>query len=384
MSFGVLLVTFVHLLSAFWHIVLPVAPTQGYACDKNGSVLSYKLNGAKVLATIIGLFYLTRDYIPLTAFADNFWSGLMISNILGLAGTLLLYNRGNSQPETYLRCSTADRPVTPKASTEDIRIHHQRGFLLNLFFGVEFNPRVPVPGGGLLDVKMFCYLAGAVLLLLNVLSIGAVQYRNDGRVSRAMATYICQLSWFVVEYMYFEKVHLYTYDLFAEKTGGKLFWGCFVFYPYFYCIGGWAILESRRGDISIIQSVMCLVLFLVGWILTRGSNMQKYYFKTEPSKKYFLFVIEQRTIPNSKILVGGFWAYSRHLNYLGEIVQALATSVPGFLVSGSWVPFLYPLYYVLLFIPRQIDDEVVCKAKYGKAWIEYTTKVPYRIVPYLY
>ena len=51
------------------------------------------------------------------------------------------------------------------------------------------------------------------------------------------------LSFFVVEYLYHEHVHLYTYDLFAEKLGFKLIWGCLCFYPFFYPIGVWPILQ---------------------------------------------------------------------------------------------------------------------------------------------
>ena len=34
------------------------------------------------------------------------------------------------------------------------------------------------------------------------------------------------------------------------------------------------------------------------------------------------------------------------MKYLGEIVQAVALALPGYLVSGSLVPRLYPLYFV--------------------------------------
>ena len=41
-----------------------------------------------------------------------------------------------------------------------------------------------------------------------------------------------------------------------------------------------------------------------------------------------------------------------------------------------------PPYYVALFVPRQIDDDLQEKIKYGeKAFNEYVARVPYRIVP---
>ena len=84
-----------------------------------------------------------------------------------------------------------------------------------------------------------------------------------------------------------------------------------------------------------------------------------------------------------RVLVSGFWGLSRHINYLGELLMAsgitLALGYP-----LSWLPWLYPLYYVVLLFPRQHFDDVRCAAKYGPLWDEYEKKVPYKIIPYVY
>ena len=49
-----------------------------------------------------------------------------------------------------------------------------------------------------------------------------------------------------------------------------------------------------------------------------------------------------------------------------------------------WVTWLYPLYYVALLVPRQMDDDRRCAAKYGALWDAYVKRVPYRIVPFVY
>lgn len=86
---------------------------------------------------------------------------------------------------------------------------------------------------------------------------------------------------------------------------------------------------------------------------------------------------------------------ARHVNYLGEIVQGIALALPAtFLVAaevgldmGRWwqwrllVPWLYPIYYVALFIPRAKDDDKICRQKYGAVWDVYTKQVPYTLIP---
>ena len=114
--------------------------------------------------------------------------------------------------------------------------------------------------------------------------------------------------------------------------------------------------------------------------------MQKFHFRTDPEAKTFLFgLVKQKTVPGTRILCSGWWGVARHLNYLGEIVQGVALALPGSLMGSSLaarvLPWLYPLYYVALFIPRQIDDDELCRKKYGKKWEEYEKLVPYRICP---
>jgi delta14-sterol reductase len=235
-------------------------------------------------------------------------------------------------------------------------------------------------------------------------------------------------------------VHLYTYDLFAEKMGFKLSWGCLVFYPFYYSIGVHSIVRvssavsptalapADQNDLSLPACALVLCVFFVGWIITRGANMQKYYFKTQPERtRVFGGLIEQRALTvhtkegaqstnrTTRILCSGFWGAARHFNYCGEIIQGIALALPGSLltlaaydtltlhshldiasnsmlkVEATWLmgtlllPWLYPLYYVLLFVSRQADDDAVCARKYGpEVWDAYVKAVPYRICPGVY
>jgi delta14-sterol reductase len=126
-----------------------------------------------------------------------------------------------------------------------------------------------------------------------------------------------------------------------------------------------------------------VLIFFVGWILARGANMQKYFFKINPERVFLGIVPEAITDGNKTLLVNGFWGISRHINYLGEILMAmgiiLCTGYPALI----W-PWLYPLYYVVLLFLRQRDDDKRCSLKYGELWKTYVKKVPCRIIPYIY
>jgi delta14-sterol reductase len=186
-----------------------------------------------------------------------------------------------------------------------------------------------------------------------------------------------------LDYLAFENVHLYTYDFIAERVGFKLGFGCLAFYPYFYAVALWVTVDLPNPQLSPLLTICFAVIFFVGWALARGANLQKFYFKASPQRKFLGMKPETISDGQNSLLVNGFWGRSRHINYLGEILMAcgiaLAAGYP-----ATWQVWLYPLYYIVFLLSRQIADNTICKAKYGALWDEYTKKVKYRIIPYIY
>ena len=323
------------------------------------------------------------------------------SNVMNTTTSEVVESTKNRRSSSTSRDRRQSKTVTAssKHSPTDVDEFDKRSELEHIYCGLSnFNPSWP---GGL-DAKMWLYVVGAVQLELNILSTvaahvygrrtpsvnGGIQLGDGFSIGYGMFTYAALLSFFVVDYMIMEHVHLQTYDLFRERIGLKLIWGCMFFYPFFYAIGGISLATAPNKDISLPLAAACFILFFIGWTLTRGANLQKSACKAGQEK--FIWCgrrVNMSTVPgsNGRILNAGFWGLSRHVNYLGEILQALSLALPGFFATGSLVPFLYPLYYVALFIPRQIDDDAICSKKHGeKIWNEYIKTVPYRIVPYIY
>lgn len=257
----------------------------------------------------------------------------------------------------------------------------RKHFFLDFFFGRLENPQL---WGGKIDAKMWLYLVGAIMLELNILSFAAHHYMLFGTESSygiILATGL--LTFFVCDYLTFEEVHLYTYDFFAERVGFKLGWGCIAFYPFFYSVPLWSSVSLPDNDYPIWLLIAAIIVFFGSWMLARGANMQKYFFKKNPEQSFI--GIKPKTISdgNNSLLTSGFWGISRHINYLGEIGMATGIVLAVGHPTLIW-PWLYPLYYIALLVPRQIADDGRCAIKYGQLWETYVKKVPYRVIPFIY
>ena len=389
------LVVGIYALSLGLHVALPARQVVGYACDNAGGVLEYRLNGVVVLLLESAAFWFLLPKEQQVLLYDNYGAVVATANVLGLLASyyFVTWPQVPGGEEPYQRAVTRDQvdkntgQVKLTAGVTLADKTKKKPWALVFFLGRDWNPRLRG-----VDVKMWLYLVGAVGLQCNILSCLAHQREAwGGHTSTAMLVYVFAFAWFLVEYMLGEEVHLYTYDLFAERIGFKLTWGCLVFYPTFYCVGAFNIASAAPGtDLTNVQAILTLVLFFSGWAITRGANMQKFFFRTQPECKTFLFgLVRQETIPGTRILVSGWWGVARHFNYFGEIVQALALAIPGVVVgpAGSYlrfVPLIYPLYYVALFVPRQLDDDALCEDKYKEGWKKYVKLVPYRIIPRVY
>jgi len=352
---GLITPLIVYAVITLLHLAIPAKRRPGYVTGPDGKVLSYRTNGRFVLLASVILWFLLGYFriVPFTWLYQTRWWGLIGAVVIGLVFSFVVVLR---------------HPSTGKP------------FAADLWFGRAKDVQL---GNGLVDAKVWLYLVGAVMLQLNVLSFAAFHLQTVGRINPGFLLGCAMLTWFCCEYLIFERVHLWTYDFIAERVGFKLGFGCLAFYPYFYSVALWFTADLPDPGLPVWVTVLFGVLFLGGWVLTRGANMQKFFFKTAPERRFLWLAPQAISDGRNSLLVNGFWGASRHINYLGEIIQAVAIALaPGWF--GVWMVWLYPLYYIALFISRQADDDKVCRAKYGALWDEYTAKVPSKIIPHLY
>ncbi|MYA17109.1 MAG: DUF1295 domain-containing protein [Gammaproteobacteria bacterium] len=239
------------------------------------------------------------------------------------------------------------------------------------------------------DAKMFLYVFGGILLALNVLAAAAYHVGQFGdALNPGILLHAAMWVWFVADYFLFERVQLYTFDIIEEGVGFKLIVGCIVVYPCLYPVVLWGTAGLPAPEIDPQLTVLWLggaaVVFLAGWVITRGANLQKYVFKRWPERA-FLGFMKPATVSDGRktLLVSGFWGMSRHSNYLGEILEALgmALAIGHFANAWTWVYFVYLTGF---FIVRERIDDRRCAGKYGELWTEYRAKVRHRLVPGIY
>ncbi len=240
------------------------------------------------------------------------------------------------------------------------------------------------------DVKMYFYAVGGTMLALNALSGAAYHHGRFGDdANPGIYLYAAFFTFYILDYFIFERVQLYTYDLIHERLGFMLFWGGLVVYGWLFILPLWGMAAYPDPGFSTAWTYVWLIgtgaLFLLGWTISRGANMQKYTFKRWPDRK-FLGIIEPKYIQagDRKILHSGLWGIARHFNYLGEgfLSLSIALSFGHFGVPWAWI---YMAFIVTLFTFRQRDDDRHCAEKYGAdKWAEYKAKVKYRIFPGVY
>ena len=340
-------------------VILPGMRVPGYVRDKEtGEPRKYRLNGILVFVIAVLVWAFEATGMPRDWFFRTTMYALAGGTLFSLIFTLIAVY---SQPRKEKRNPIADLWV---GRAQELA-----------FFNYRF------------DVKMYLYVVGGTMLALNALSGAAYHYDRFGEdANPGVFLYALFFAFYVFDYFIFERVQLYTYDLIHEKLGFKLFWGGLMVYGWLYILPLWGMAAYPDPGFSPAWTYVWLIgtglLFLYGWVITRGANLQKYMFKRWPDRK-FLGIIKPEYIEagDRKILCSGLWGVARHFNYLGEGFLALSVALSFGHFDNPWA-WTYFVFIVTLFTIRQVEDEAYCAEKYGaEKWAEYQARVKYRIFP---
>lgn len=110
-----------------------------------------------------------------------------------------------------------------------------------------------------------------------------------------------------------------------------------------------------------------IMLFIIGCVLNSGSEILRNEWKNKPENK-------------GKIYTKGFFKYSRHINYFGDILWVIAYA----LITKNWysltIPFFLFNFFAFYNAPK-LDKYL--KDKYRKGYDEYAKNTK-MLIPFIY
>lgn len=266
-----------------------------------------------------------------------------------------------------------------RASRDDLSPASSGNAIYDFFIGRELNPRV-----GNFDLKYFCELRPGLIgwVVINlVMLLAEMKFHNRAVPSLAMILVNSFQLLYVVDALWNEEALLTTMDIIHDGFGFMLAFGDLVWVPFIYSFQAF-YLVSHPNELSWPLASLIVALKLCGYIIFRCANSQKNAFRKNPTDPKLAHLKTIHTSTGKNLLVSGWWGFVRHPNYLGDLIMALAWSLPcGF---NHIIPYFYVIYFTILLIHREARDEHHCRRKYGLAWEKYCQRVPYRIFPYIY
>jgi protein-S-isoprenylcysteine O-methyltransferase Ste14 len=301
----------------------------------DGGRLPYRMNGlVSLLVTFIAVAVLHWSGVfSIRELYDQFGALISVMTIFSFAFSAFLYWYGKQHGQAR---------------------HLSGKFIHDFWMGTGHNPRVP-PGRDGLDLKIFCEARpGLIFWVLINTSFAYVQYEEYGFVSTSMILVWIFQMFYIIDYFWNEEAILTTMDIKHENFGYMLVFGDLVWVPMTYSLQAHYLID-RVHSLPWWGAVLIVLTNMLGLYIFRAVNLQKHKFRGDPEgariwgKKAEYMQTEQ----GGKLLLSGFWGWSRHFNYV-------------------------------LLIHRERRDHNFCSKKYGADWTRYCDRVPYRIIPGIY
>ncbi|XP_024119778.1 delta(14)-sterol reductase LBR isoform X1 [Oryzias melastigma] len=343
--------------------ILPVGKLSDGMPLHSGQRLKYRTNGffaaAASLAAVAAAVYLGAD---LTYIHSHFLQLATASFLVSVLLSVFLYTRSRL------------------AAPEELAAGGNSGNVLYDFFkGRELNPRLRG-----FDLKFFCEMRPGLLgwCLINVgLALAEMKQQGLPAPSCPMVLVIVFQLLYVLDSLWNEEAVLTTMDLLHEGFGFMLAFGDLVWVPFTYSLQAYYLVGHPTSPSTPLLAAS-VGLQLVGYYIFRKSNSEKNRFRRDPTDPQLAHLKSIPTATGRSLLVSGWWGVVRHPNYLGDLLMALAWSLPCGL--SHLLPWHYLIYFSALLLHRGSRITSACMRTYGSAWEEYCRTVPYRIVPGVY
>ncbi|THH20554.1 hypothetical protein EW146_g838 [Bondarzewia mesenterica] len=327
---------------------------------RNGKYQHYKINAFSTSLLALGLAtgYILRFGVQSFTFFYEHWVGFLTAALLNSIFQGLLWYALSFKKGKLLALGG-----------------NSGNHVYDFYIGRQLNPSV-----GSLDIKSFNELRpGMILWLLIDISMACEQAtRTGGRITDSMALVLFFQGLYVMDALYNEPAILTTMDIVSDGFGFMLSVGDLLWVPFIYSLQA-RYLAFHPKELGYAWSAAILAVNFLGYWIFRSANNEKNEFRNGRNPKNLKYMPTER---GTKLLTSGWWGISRHPNYMGDLLMALAWSLPtGF---DTPITYFYVVYFAVLLIHRQRRDDENCEKKYGKDWQKYMKLVPYRIIPYIY
>lgn len=343
--------------------VLPIGKLSEGMPLKSGERLKYRTNGFfAIVVSGITMAAAIHQGVDLTYIHSHFLQLAVAAFIISLLLSVYLYMRSRNAPVDLLALGGNSGNVA-----------------YDFFKGRELNPRIRN-----FDLKFFCEMRPGLIgwCVIN-LAMALAEMKLQGLEAPSHAMILVNLFQllYVVDGLWNEEAILTTMDMMHDGFGFMLAFGDLVWVPFTYSLQAY-YLVSHPNPLSYMSLALIITLKLVGFYIFRKANYEKNAFRRNPSDTRLSYLKTIPTATGKSLLVSGWWGVVRHPNYLGDLLMALAWSLPcGF---SHLLPWYYMIYFIILLVHRDSRDMSDCRRKYGSAWEEYCRTVPYRIIPRLY
>lgn len=267
-----------------------------------------------------------------------------------------------------------------------------KGRIHDFYAGVWLHPRLC----DAIDLKLLINSRFSMTLwLLHSVSSLFVVLR-EGPTDVDWSVLLCSVSQQVYLLGFFlqETHYVHTIDIIEDRAGFYETWGCMVWVPSVYTLHTRVGLRYGSG-LGTKTALVVFSLGLVCWMANFVANEQRRRFRSNPTAPLFLSfskspphsicatytLVEEGKEATSLLLVDGMWGWARHPQYVFDILQSLSWGVLGGGLTSHSLALFYPGYISILLVHRSMRDEERCLRKYGKAYREYVSRVPHRLLP---
>ncbi|KAF9221728.1 ERG4/ERG24 ergosterol biosynthesis protein [Gyrodon lividus] len=329
---------------------------------RNGQKKKYKINAFSTFLLALGITtgYIMRYGPQSFTFLYEKWVGFVTASlVMSVVQGLAVYAASFRKGALLALGGNSGNPI------------------YDFYIGRELNPSI-----GSFDVKSFNELRPGLILwvLIDISMVCEQAMRRSGweNVTWSMWLVLAFQAFYVADGLYNEPAIFTTMDITTDGFGFMLSVGDLTWVPFVYSLQA-RYLVFKPVELRLASTVGILGVNALGYWIFRAANGEKNDFRNGRNPKNLKYFTTEK---GSKLLTSGWWGRSRHPNYFGDILMAIAWSLP----TGFETPitYFYVIYFAVLLIHRQRRDDENCEKKYGKDWEKYQKLVPYRIIPFVY